>query len=66
MKLKENVWLKKEMPPNLLPKLSWAPRKFACCCVYIKKTLCVCVCELLGGGWEGLGVELVSFGTHKS
>ncbi len=46
-----------KMLPNLLNKLSWAPRKFVCV-VYV---LCV------GGGGDGrAGRKLVSFRTHKS
>jgi hypothetical protein len=54
------------MSPNLRFKLSWALTKFACCCVYIGVCVCVCSSELGGGGLEGVGVKLVSFGAHKS
>jgi hypothetical protein len=42
---------------NLLSELSWAPWKFISCCVYTQ-ALWVCIGELLGGGWQGWGVEL--------
>ncbi len=40
------------MSPNLLSKLSWAPRKSASCCLY---TYITSMCMLSGEGWDGLG-----------
>jgi hypothetical protein len=53
-----------KMSPNLLSKLTWATRKFALLCVYLSSVYLYQ--QVVGGRMGGVGVELVSFGAHKS
>jgi hypothetical protein len=63
---KKNIWFKKEIgeydkekchliKKKLLSKLSWAPRKFVCCCMWIHtyKLYVHVSASCRGGGWRG-------------